>query len=337
MWSVNSWPKPGASRSFSRSASGTGWLAGRMSKSIMMGTSFSPARADIVTRVSPFGGCAAGPAGRDRLPVWPGRRVAWAGRLAGYSLGDVVADLDGGARRPGALALDQILGDGLLDPGGFGGQAQVLAEHGGGQDGCGRVGLALAGDVRRAAVDRLEHAGRGPLRVDVAARGEPDPAGHRGPQVGEDVAEEVIGDDDVETFGLGDEEHRRGVHVAVVHRALGELLGQRVHGPLPQVTGVGEHVRLVYERELVARPGQSLGEGVAGDPLHPERRVDALLGGDLGWRALAHDTARPGVRALGTLTDDDHVQRLGPGGGERGRDPGVEADRAQVEVVVELE
>src|SRR6185312_2249460 len=205
MWSVNSWPKPGACSFSSRSVSGTGWSVGRISNSIMMRNFLlAPAGRRCVSRVPSFGGCAAGPAGRGCLPVWPGRHVGMAGRLAGYSLGDVVADLDGGARRPGALALDQILGDGLLDPGGFRGQAQVLAEHGGGQDGRGRVGLALAGDVRRAAVDRLEHARRGPLRVDVAARGEPDPAGHRGPQVGEDVAEEVIGDDDVEAFGLGD-------------------------------------------------------------------------------------------------------------------------------------
>src|SRR5215470_9756513 len=59
--------------------------------------------------------------------------------------------------------------------------------------------------------------------------------------VGEDVAEKVVGHDDVEALGLGDEEHRGRVHVAVVHGYLGELLGQRVHGSLPQVPGVGEH------------------------------------------------------------------------------------------------
>jgi len=51
-----------------------------------------------------------------------------------------------------------------------------------------------------------------PLRVDVAARGQPDAAGDRGPQVGQDVAEQVVGDDDVEPFWCGHEEHRRGVH-----------------------------------------------------------------------------------------------------------------------------
>src|SRR5690348_13265465 len=170
MWSVNSWPNPGDRSIASRSASGTGCPEGRISNSIMV---------------------------RNFL----GRMDQGPDGLAGYSLGDVVADFDGGAAGPGALALDQVLGDRLLDPGGLGGQAQVVAEHGGGQDSRRRVGLALARDVGRAAVDRLEHAGRGALRVDVAAGGQPDPARHGGAQVGEDVAEQVVGDDDVEPLG----------------------------------------------------------------------------------------------------------------------------------------
>src|SRR5690242_20812035 len=148
MWSVNSWPNPGDRSIASRSASGTGCPDGRMSKSIMV-RNFLLARRQAFSLDSHAadlpggsrGACRGGPAG------------AWvmAGRLAGYSLGDVVADLDGGAAGPGALPLDQVLGDRLLDAGGLGGQAQVVAEHGGGQDGRRRVGLALARDVRRAA------------------------------------------------------------------------------------------------------------------------------------------------------------------------------------------
>src|SRR5262245_992863 len=53
---------------------------------------------------------------------------------AGYSLGDVVADLRGGSRRPRTLALHQVVGGGLLDPHRLGGEAEVLAQHGRGQD-----------------------------------------------------------------------------------------------------------------------------------------------------------------------------------------------------------
>jgi hypothetical protein len=40
-------------------------------------------------------------------------------RLAGYSLGDVVADLSGTAGSPVPLALEQVVSDRLLDPGSF--------------------------------------------------------------------------------------------------------------------------------------------------------------------------------------------------------------------------
>src|SRR5215831_14217876 len=152
---------------------------------------------------------------------------------AGYSLGDVVADLRGGPRRPRALAFDQVVGGRLLDPHRLGDKAEVLAQHGRRQDRGGRVGLLLAREVRGAAVHRLEHAGRGPLRVDVPARGEPDPAGHGRAEVGQDVTEEVVGHDHVEPLRVGDQEHRRRVHVAVVDGDLAELLGRPGQGPLP--------------------------------------------------------------------------------------------------------
>src|ERR1700733_10557910 len=189
MWSVKIWPNPGEASIASRSASGTVWAEGRISNSIMIGTSSSPAAGrDINTKPTEL--CRP-----ERI------------RSAGYSLGDVVAYLNRGAGRPGPLALDQIVGDRLLDPRRLGGQPEVLAEHGGGQDRRRRVGLALARDVRRAPVHRLEHGRRGPLRVDVAARRQADPACHRGAEVSEDVAEQVVGDDNVEPFRRGDEEH----------------------------------------------------------------------------------------------------------------------------------
>jgi hypothetical protein len=40
-------------------------------------------------------------------------------RLAGYSLGDVVADLSGPAGSPAPVPLEQVVSDGLLDPGCF--------------------------------------------------------------------------------------------------------------------------------------------------------------------------------------------------------------------------
>src|SRR5690606_21646012 len=105
--------------------------------------------------------------------------------------------------------------DGCLHTRGVLGTTQVVQQHGDGQDGGGRVGLALTGDVGGRAVDRLEHARRLTRGVDVAARGETDATGDRRGDVGDDVAEEVVGDDDVEACRVGREEDRRGVDVLV--------------------------------------------------------------------------------------------------------------------------
>ena len=90
----------------------------------------------------------------------------------------------------------RTLCDGGFDGGGVllqvGGVAQ---DHGGGEDGAERVGLAGAGDVGRGAMDGL-------VEVDRAADGgrgqHAERAGDDAGLVGEDVAEEVLGEDDVE-------------------------------------------------------------------------------------------------------------------------------------------
>ena len=64
-------------------------------------------------------------------------------------------------------------------------------------DGGQRVGDALARDVVGRAVHRLEQRRAGARRVQVRRRGEADAAGDCTGKVGEDVAEEIVGDDHV--------------------------------------------------------------------------------------------------------------------------------------------
>ena len=63
-----------------------------------------------------------------------------------------------------------------------------------------------------------------PVGVDVAAGGQPDAAAHRGGEVGDDVAEQVVGDDHVEPAGVGDQVDGRGVDVLVGDLDVRELL-----------------------------------------------------------------------------------------------------------------
>ena len=62
----------------------------------------------------------------------------------------------------------------------------------------GGIGDTLPRDVGRTAVHRLEHRRIRPRRIDVAAGRQPDAAADRRGQIGDDVAEQVVGDDDVE-------------------------------------------------------------------------------------------------------------------------------------------
>jgi hypothetical protein len=184
-------------------------------------------------------------------------------------------------------------------------------------------------------VHRLEHARVGARHVEVAAGGQADAAGHRGRHVGEDVAEQVVGDDHVVAAGVGEEEHRRRVDVLVGHGDLGELRRHLLDGARPQRPGVGQHVGLVDQRQVLARPADRPLEGVADDPLDTEGGVQADLGGHLVRGVAAQHPAGARVGPLGALPDAEHVDVTGLG--ERAADAVVEPRRPQVHVVVELE
>ena len=162
---------------------------------------------------------------------------------------------------------------------------EVVEQECDGEDRGGGVGDALPGDVGCRAVDRLEHAGESAVGVDVARGRQADAAADRAGQVGEDVAEEVVRDDDIESSRIRDEEDRRGVDVQVVDRDVGILGRDRVDRALPERPGEDEHVGLVHEREPLARASGCRGERVAHDALDAVRGVHRDLVRDLVRRA----------------------------------------------------
>ena len=72
-------------------------------------------------------------------------------------------------------------------------------------------------------------------RVDVAAGGQADSPGDRGGEVGEDVAKQVVGHDDVEAARVGDQEDRCGIDVQGIDSDVRKLLRHRLHRASPQV------------------------------------------------------------------------------------------------------
>jgi len=197
-----------------------------------------------------------------------------------------------------------------------------------------RVGDALAGDVGCTAVNRFEHRRIRPGGVDIAAGRQPDSATYRRCEIGDDVAEQVVGDDDIESSRVGHHEDGGGVDVLVADLNVGELGADLGHGARPQPARERQHVGLVHQRQMLA-PLLSPGECVTDDAAHTEGGVQAHLGGDL--VGCADPDGAPGSRvgALGALTDDDEID-LGVAR-QWAAHPLVEPARAQVDVVVELE
>src|SRR4051794_7772071 len=92
----------------------------------------------------------------------------------------------------------------------------VVEQHRDRQHGGGRVRDTFAGDVGCAAVHRLEHARRSAVDVEVAAGSEPDAAGNGRAEVSDDVAEQVVRDDDIESRRVGYEVEASRINVRVV-------------------------------------------------------------------------------------------------------------------------
>lgn len=233
----------------------------------------------------------------------------------------------GGAAQIGAqqLALLEVGINGGVNLGGGLWLLEELEHEGGAADGGDGVGDALAHDVRGAAVARLAD---GEALADVGAGHEAQRSDERGGAVGEDVAVQVGGDDDVVVLGLAEELVHHGVdnllldghgrEARVRERLLGHLAEEAV--------GLGEDVGLVCDGDDGLAVDAGDGAGVA-DLLPAEGNV-AGHGGDAEGGALRDaldglgDAAGLGglarrllldVEVLGVLADNDHVDGLGGG------------------------
>src|SRR5262249_62207275 len=93
------------------------------------------------------------------------------------------------------------------------------------------------GDVGSRPVHGLEDGRAGAGRVQVGRRGATDPARHRAGEVGEDVAEEIVGDDHVVPAGILHEVDAGGGDVVVTGPHVRMLAGDVVERTPPEVAG----------------------------------------------------------------------------------------------------
>ena len=135
------------------------------------------------------------------------------------------------------------------------------------------IGHALPGDIRRRAVHGLEDRA---VDADVRARREPESADESGDLIGENVAEQIRRDDDVESLGMQHEVHRHRVDDALLELDAARVVARdHAAGVEKQSLRELQDVRLVDERHLLAVVLHRVLERVAHDALRPGARDDA--------------------------------------------------------------
>ena len=145
-----------------------------------------------------------------------------------------------------------------------------------------------------------------PVRgIDVGGRGDAHAADELGGQVGEDVAEQVARDDDVELGWVLDQLHRRSVDKKVPGLDLRMFSDSGMPTLLPKAAGVCHGVGLVDHDDLFSRDLKR----VLDDAGNARKRVEVLLDGDLGLGALLEAASQADVEALGVLADNQQVHR----------------------------
>ena len=224
--------------------------------------------------------------------------------------------------------------DGALDgPRGIG-VAEMVDHHGAGPDHGHRVGAGAAGDVRRGPMHRLEHGGEFALRIEVGGGREPHAAGHRGAEVGEDVAEEIAAHHHVEPVGMGHEVGAEDVDVVALGRDVRVVGGDGREALVPIGHGVDDTVGLGGRREPASPPAREL-EGIPHHPVDALAGEDALLHHRLLLGAGVDAPAHLRVFALVVLADDDEVDVGGAAVRERRGNPLEQLDRPQVDILPE--
>src|SRR5579862_1848596 len=160
-------------------------------------------------------------------------------------------------------------------------------------------------------MDGLEHAGAS--RMNVAAGSHAEASLESGGKVGNDVAEHIVGDDDVELTRIADHLHAERVDVHVLRGDLRIFGADGFKNALPKTSGVSHGVRLVAEQDFVAgRPvnfGVALAilEGVADDALDTFARVDVFLCGNFVGSSLLEDASGIRVNTFRIFAEDHEV------------------------------
>ncbi len=147
----------------------------------------------------------------------------------------------------------------------------------------------------------------GPGLAETRRRRQPDTARGHGGHVGEDVAERVLREQDVEAARVADELHRRVVDEHGVDLDVRVVGRDLVDDLAPELRRL-EHAVLVGQRQPPAPAAREL-EGAARDPLDLPRVVLA----DVEHHPVSEPALAAVVETARELADDHHVDAVAPG------------------------
>ena len=157
-----------------------------------------------------------------------------------------------------------------------------------------------------------------------------------GPEVGEDVAEQIRRDDDVERVGLEHEQRRQDIDVELVPLDVGEVLRHRLHALVPVRHRDRDAVRLGRRGEVLLRRLLRQLERELQHAVDADAGEDGLLHDDLALGAGKCAPADRRILAFGVLAHDPEVDVARLAARERRRHARHQPHRAQIDVLVEL-
>src|SRR6266478_927809 len=173
--------------------------------------------------------------------------------------------------------------------------------------------------------------------MNVAGWCKPQAAGKLRPQVADNVAEKIAGDDDVELARIADNLHRQGVDIQMAGVDVRVLLADFLEDSLPEVVCKGHGIGFVAHAHALQAIPTRVFERVADDALDPFAGVHVLLNGNLVGGAFLKEPANAHVQPFRVLSDD-HQANVFFGAIAQWRQPVVEQfNRSSVDVKIKLE
>ena len=184
-------------------------------------------------------------------------------------------------------------------------------------------------------MDRLEH--RRAPRMQVARRGKPEAALQLRAEIGDDVAEHVVGDDHLELRRVLHQLHRERVDVEMRGGDARILRRELPEQALPERVALRHGVALVRHADLGEAVRPRVIEGVLDDAMHALEGIDLLLDRDLVVGACLEAAADVHVCAFGVLAEDDEIDVGGPAVFQRTEPLVQQPNRPIVDIEIELE